>query len=345
MSQITMKELAALAHTSLSTVSRALNDNPAISPAVRRTVQELAREHGFTVNARGRSLATSRNGTIGIIFPETLDNPDNFSFAGMLLRSVRAILEENDLDPLVSFVRTAHSHESNIHRLIRQGKVDGLLLIVPELSDEEQHTLLSGSVPHVFLHFLPEPAERHRLNHVYIDHVTGGRIATEHLIRSGCRRILTITERERQFQERTRGYREALNAAELPVREELIHSCDAGFEAARQAILDRPEWIEQIDGVFAQADIAAMGVIAALSELGVRVPDDLPVVGYDDIRMARIGCPPLTTVHQPQEELAEAACSHLVELLSGQTPSSPLSLLLQPSLVVRDSAPQERNND
>lgn len=87
MSQITMKELAALAHTSLSTVSRALNDNPAISPAVRRTVQELAREHGFTVNARGRSLATSRNGTIGIIFPETLDNPDNFSFAGMLLRS------------------------------------------------------------------------------------------------------------------------------------------------------------------------------------------------------------------------------------------------------------------
>lgn len=341
MSGVTMKEIARLAGTSLSTVSRALNDNPSISAPVRRRIKKIAEEYGFEVNARGRSLATSRNGTIGIIFPETLDNPDNFSFAGMLLRSIRAILEENELDPLVSFVRTYHSKESNIRRLIRQAKVDGLLLIVPTLDGEEFQTVVDSGIPYVFLHFLPESVDRAGLNHVYIDHVSGGRLATEHLIKLGCRRILTLTERERQFVERTRGYREAHRDASLPLYEHLIVYSDATYESARRAVLDQWDFLREVDAVFAQADVMALGVIQALRELGIEVPGQLPVVGYDDIRMASITYPTLTTVHQPQEELARVACRHLVSLLNQEeTEQAPLAYLLQPHLVVRQSAPQ-----
>lgn len=345
MSGITMKEIARLAGRSLSTVSRALNDNPAISAPVRRKIKEIAKEYGFEVNARGRSLATNRNGTIGIIFPESLDNPDNFSFAGMLLRSIRAILEENELDPLVSFVRTYHSKESNIRRLIRQAKVDGLLLIVPSLDGEEYQTIVDSGIPYVFLHFLPEIVDRSGLSHVYIDHTRGGHLATEHLIKLGCRRILTLTERERQFRERTTGYREAHRESSIPLYEHLIYSCDATYEAARSAILDNREVIREIDGVFAQADVMALGVIQALRELGLSVPGDLPVVGYDDIRMASITTPTLTTVHQPQEELARVACRALVELLNQTQEQGPLAYLLEPHLVVRESAPhKDRSN-
>lgn len=339
MSGITMKEIARLAGTSISTVSRALNDNPSISEAVRHRIKEIAGEYGFEVNARGRSLATSRNGTIGIIFPESLDNPDNFSFAGMLLRSIRAILEENELDPLISFVRNYQSKESNIRRLIRQAKVDGLLLIVPTLDSDEYQTIVDSGIPYVFLHFLPDIVDRKGLRHVYIDHIKGGRLATEHLISAGCRKILTLTERERQFLERTTGYREAHRDASIPLYEHLIHSCDATYEAARDALLTHPEWLREIDGVFAQADVMALGVINALRKLGVAVPEELPVVGYDDNRMASIAQPSLTTVHQPQEELARVACRHLVGLLNGVEEQEPLAFLLEPHLLVRESAP------
>lgn len=342
MSGISMKEIARLAGRSISTVSRALNDNPAISEPVRRRIQELAREHGFAANARGRSLATSRNGTIGIIFPESLDNPDNFSFAGMLLRSIRAILEENELDPLVSFVRTHRSRESNIERLIRQAKVDGLLLIVPTITAEEYQIIRESGIPYVFLHFLPEMVDQGRLNHVYIDHVAGGRLATEHLIRLGCRKILTLTERERQFTERTAGYREAHRDASIPLYEHLIHSTDATYEAARNAVRSHQEWLQEIDGVFAQADVMALGVIQAFRELGLSVPERVPVVGYDDVRLAVLTHPSLTTVHQPQEELAAVACQHLVDLLNDRKEREPLSYLLQPQLVVRESAPESK---
>ncbi|MFP4425335.1 MAG: LacI family DNA-binding transcriptional regulator [Spirochaetaceae bacterium] len=340
MSGISMKEIARLAGRSLSTVSRALNDHPSISDPVRRRIQQIAREHGFVPNARGRSLATSRNGTIGIIFPESLDNPDNFSFAGMLLRSIRAILEENELDPLVSFVRNHHSRESNIERLIRQAKVDGLLLIVPTISGEEYQIIRESRIPYVFLHFLPEMVDRGGLNHVYIDHVAGGRLATEHLLRLGCRKILTLTERERQFIERTAGYREAHRNGSLPLYEHLIHSTEATYDAARSAILSHREWLNEIDGVFAQADVMALGVIQAFRELGIPVPEQVPVVGYDDVRMAALTHPALTTIHQPQEELAAVACQHLVDLLTNGNNPEPLAYLLKPRLVVRESAPE-----
>lgn len=337
--RVTMKDLASMAGTSLSTVSRSLNDNPAISAETRERIKDLARRYGFDFNMSAKSLATNRNSTVGLIFPESLDNPDNFSFAGMLLRNVRAVLEEAALDTLISFNRNHYTGESNIRRLLRQGKVDGLLLIQPYFESGDLEAIRSSGLPYVVLHFLPHGLPLEEVNYVYVDHELGGKLATEHLIRSGCRRIMCLTERERQFSERTEGYRQAHRERELPVYEHLVFSRDASFEAGYRTILENHALLAEIDGIFAQADITAFGVLAGLRELGIRVPEDMLLVGYDDIRMAGLTYPSLTTVHQPQEDLVRSAGRRLVEMLGGAPAVPPVQELLEPSLVCRDTAP------
>ncbi|MFP4637003.1 MAG: LacI family DNA-binding transcriptional regulator [Spirochaetaceae bacterium] len=338
-----MKDLARMAGTSLSTVSRSLNDNPAISPATRERIKELARRYGFDFNMSAKSLATKRSSTVGLIFPESLDNPDNFYFAGMLMRNVRGVLDEASLDVLFSFNRNAHTGESNIRRILRQGKVDGLLLIQPHFEPGDLEAVQASGLPYVLLHFLPPGLQLEGVNFVYVNHVLGGRLATEHLLDSGCRRILCITERERQFQERTEGYRQAHRDRRLPVYEHLIYSCDATFESGYRTVYENAEsfsggFRNGIDAVFAQADITALGVMAALRDVGVRVPEDVLLVGYDDIRMAELTYPGLTTVHQPQEELVRSACRRLIDMVAGAPLLPPEQHVLDPWLVIRDTA-------
>ena len=341
--RITMKDLARMAGTSLSTVSRSLNDNPAISRQTRDHIKGLAERYGFDFNMSAKSLATKKNSTVGLIFPESLDNPDNFSFAGMLLRNVRAVLEEVALDTLISFSRNHYTGESNIQRLLGQGKVDGLLLVQPHVEPGDFEAIRSSGVPYVLLHFLPEALPLNEVNYVYVDHVLGGKLATEHLIEQGARSILCITERERQFKERTEGYRLAHRERALPLYEHLIHSCDASFEDGYRTIMENSRNLKDIDAVFAQADITGLGALAAFREIGVRVPEDILLVGYDDIRMAAITYPSLTTVHQPQQELVRKACKRLVEMLHGAERTPPYQETLEPWLVYRATAPAARN--
>lgn len=337
--RVTMKDIARIAGTSLSTVSRSLNDNPSISADTRARIKAIAKAYGFEINVSARSLATKRNSTVGVIYPESLDSEDNFYYAGILLRNIREILEEAALDPLVSFTRNSVTGESNIRRLLGQGKVDGLLLIQPFFESADLAAVKESGLPFVLLHFLPEGISYENVNYVYADHVHGGKIATEHLLASGCRRILCLTERERQFRERTEGYRRAHGEAGIPLYEELICSVDSTYEAGYEAVLSNRGRLKTVDGIFVQADIAAVGALAALRELGIRVPEDMPLVGYDDIRMARLISPPLTTVHQPHRELVRRACHRLVEMLSGSGGKAPLQHTVAPWLVVRESAP------
>ncbi|MCF7948203.1 MAG: LacI family transcriptional regulator [Spirochaetia bacterium] len=332
-----MKDIARMAGTSLSTVSRSLNDHPSISMSTRNKIKALAEKYDFEINMSARSLATSRNSTIGVIYPESMDNEDNFYYAGMLLRNIREILEEAGLDPIVTFTKNRATGESNIRRLILQGKIDGILLIQPEFEPSDYGAIEKSGLPFVLLHFLPYGLESREVNFVYSDHEYGGYIATQHLLQHGCRHILCITERERQFRERTAGYRRAHAEAGIPIYEQLVYSCDATYSAGYEAIQFYTQQLDKIDGIFVQSDIAAFGVIESLAALGVKVPKDILLVGYDDIRMSSLISPRLTTVHQPHKEIVRSACSRLVELLEGAEQDKVLQKIVQPYLVVRDT--------
>lgn len=338
-SGIKMKDIARIAGTSLSTVSRSLNDHPSISQATRDRIKAIAQAYDFEVNMSARSLATSRNSTIGVIYPESLDNEDNFYYAGMLLRNIREILEEAGLDPIVNFTKNHFTGESNIRRLILQKKIDGMLLIQPEFEPADYAAIEKSQIPFVLLHFLPFGFEDRSVNYVYTDHEYGGYLATNHLIRHGCKRILCVTETERQFRERTAGYRRAHAEAGLPVHERLVYSCEATYSAGEKIVQHYLQQFDQIDGIFVQADIAALGIIEALSAQGIKVPQDVLLVGYDDIRISSLISPKLTTVHQPHKEIVRNACTRLVELLESRDKGKLLQRFVQPYLVVRDTAP------
>ncbi len=338
-SRITMKDIARIAGTSLSTVSRSLNNHPSISEKTRKRIKAIAEEYDFEVNMSARSLATSRNSTIGVIYPESLDNEDNFYYAGMLLRNIREILEEAGLDPIVTFTKNKTTNESNIRRLIMQRKIDGMLLIQPEFEPADYTSIEKSGIPFVLLHFLPYGFELRNVDYVYSDHEYGGYIATKHLIKHGCRHILCVTERERQFMERTAGYRRAHAEAGLPVYEEYVFSCDATYNAGVEAVHHFRNQFDRIDGIFAQADITAFGVIESLAEIGIHIPRDIMLVGYDDIRMSGLLTPQITTVHQPHKEIVRNACTRLVELLEGREKENCFHKIVKPYLVIRDTAP------
>lgn len=332
-----MEDIARITGYSLSTVSRSLNDHPGISTETKRRIVEVAREYGFAVNMRARSLATNRNSTIGIIYAESLDNENNFHYAGRLQASIRSVLEREQIDSLVAFTRNRVTGESNITRLIGQQKVDGILLIQPEITIEDAHAVQNAGIPVVLLHFLPRALELADMDYFYSDHVHGGYLATDHLVRRGAKRIVCISERERQFVERTEGFRRAHRAHGIAVDESLIYSRDASFDAGYELARRETNVFRGADGVFAQSDIVAIGLLRGLQDAGLRVPQDILLAGYDDIGAAALVSPSLTTVRQPHHTIASRACEHLIRKLRSPGEEPVEHVVLEPTLIVRES--------
>ena len=359
-SRITIKDIARIAGVSHSTVSRSLNDSPLISKDTKERIQRIAAAEGFEFNASAQSLSTSRTGTVGIVYPELFDTFGNTLYLGLLVTGIRHALEEVSLDSLGIFPVNQYTGESNIKKLITRRKVDGLLIIHPEIDPDDWEFILASGVPFVVLHFKPRSHDYSTMNCFFTDHVDGGYQATKHLITLGCKNILTLTEdsKELQFKERTQGYRNALNEAGIETMPNYIIGGNCSFEFGYETMMRNRHLISKLDGIFAQADIMALGAIEALRVLGVDVPGDIKVVGYDDTELGKYFRPRLTTVHQPREEHAQLACSRLIEMIGVYNQQSkvkrkenqekkegqdeqyvdePVQEVLKPRLVVRES--------
>jgi LacI family transcriptional regulator len=338
MKKVTIKDIARIAGVSHSTVSRSLNDSPNVSEKTKRTIKRIARDLNFEFNANARSLSTNKTGSIGVIYPEIFERFGSFYYIELLLRAVRHSLEQASMDSIITFSKNNFTGESNVQKLVSRRKVDGLLIIHPYISNEDWEFITQRHVPFVLLHFKPRNISYSDMDYIFVDHEQGGYLATDHLIRNGCRNILCINEDspELQFIERMAGYKRAHLERDLPVhnRNVLYGSCT--YEYGYQTVMDRRGVLSEIDGIFAEADIMAMGAIAALLDLGLKVPEDVAVVGYDDIEFGRIFRPSLTTVHQPREQLVADACQRLVNMIGGSA-GEPLQEMIQPTLVVRES--------
>jgi len=336
---VTIRDIARIAGVSHSTVSRSLNDSPLISEKTKERIQIIARDLNFAFNASAQSLSTNRTGTVGIIYPELFDTFGNSLYLGLLVQGLRHGFEKASLDSIGSFPLNHYTGESNIRKLISRKKIDGLLIIHPEIPAEEWEYIRSSEIPFVVLHFKPRSYDYSWMDYLFTDHVTGGYMATESLIDSGCRRILTLREdsREIQYIERTKGYRKALDAHDIPFEEGLIVGGDCSFEFGFDTIMSMREQLSEIDGVFAQADLVALGAIEALKELRVEVPDSVKVIGYDDTELGKYFRPKLTTVHQPREEHARLACERLINLLDGVDVKPPMQEILSPLMIYRET--------
>jgi DNA-binding LacI/PurR family transcriptional regulator len=292
----TIADIAQLAGVSKATVSRALNDSPLIADETKAKISSIAREHNFQINVPARQLSMQQSRTIAFV---THAYHKEFSVADLfgleIMGGISHGLVQYGFDMLVIHVNPQDIKWA--HQYFDTGRVDGFILMTSSRKQAHMKALLEVGAPFITWG-VPQPNQKYCS--VTGDNITGGRLATEHMIRLGRRKIAFLggPDYEIEVQHRLSGYKSALQEAGRSIEEELIDYGDfsntSGGESM-QRLLDRSP---DIDAVFVNSDLMAIAAMDAIRENGKRVPEDIAVVGYDDLSIAEHSNPPLTTINQ-----------------------------------------------
>ncbi|MDT0164409.1 LacI family DNA-binding transcriptional regulator [Actinotalea sp. AC32] len=335
---VTMRDVALRARVSNKTVSNVVNDHPHVHPATRARVQQAIDELGYRPNMSARGLRSGRTGVIGLAVPD-LRQP----YFAELADAVLAAAERRGLGVIVGQVGADRDHEiAVLANGLRQ--TDGLLFSPQRLGTEDRGLLDHLRYPLVLL---GERIFGGPTDHVTMHNIEGARAAVDHLLAQGRRRIAVVgahpdgrTGQLRPSDLRIRGYREALEAAGLPLDPRLERTAapwhpEDGADATRELLADDVD----VDAVFAFNDALAIGVLRALGEAGRRIPEDVAVIGFDDISNGRFTLPSLSTVDPGRDEIAEVAVDMLVERIGSGPGAGPPPRLHKASfrVVARES--------
>jgi LacI family transcriptional regulator len=327
---VSLKDVAARTGVSFQTVSKILKGSPVnVSDATRARVLASARELGYVPNAVARGLAPQSTSALGIVAGDLAD----WALSQFVVGAEREARRRGRA-VLITSARGEPDDTAACVRALIERRVDGIVAAAPQLEHDRALSRLLGTVPTVSIHHVPGGG----VSLVGSDHRATGRLATDHLVRLGHRRVATITgpPDRRVVSSRVHGYREALEAAGVEPDPGLVEPADWTPEGGYQAMRRLLERAPDVTAVFAQNDLMAMGALSALHRLGRAVPDDVAVVGCDDLPMVVHTVPPLTTVHVPFTETGAEAVSLLLKQIEARR-SRPERVLLPVRLVVRAS--------
>ena len=331
--KIQMADIARLAGVSTATVSRALNGSELINEETRQRIMELARSLNYTINLGAKNLRSGNNSTIGVVIPYNPANRQSISdpFFLAMLGSLADALTDKQYDLLLS--RVDSDHLDNIASLYDSGRVGGIIMIGQWGHHDQLNELARRRLP-----FVAWGAQLPQQLYCSVgsDNLSGGVLATEHLIAQGHKRIAFMGDKALpEPEKRHAGYQKALRKAGLKPEASLyIPSSFAPLDAqqAMRAHLDRHGL--NFDALVAASDLVAIGAMGVLRERGYKVPEDVSVVGYDDVEPAAHSFPPLTTVRQPLNQAGVSLVERLVQVMNGENPASQL---LTTELILRES--------
>jgi len=333
-SRLQMADIARLAGVSVSTVSRALSGSELINVETRERIQQLARSLNYSVNAGAQNLRLQKNQTVAVVVPYDARSRQHISdpFFLAIVGSLADALTDRGHDMLLS--RVDADHLDGAAAAFDSGKVSGVIVIGQWRHHDQLNALAARAVPLVVWGAqLPQQL----YCSVGGDNVEGGRLAAQHLLALGRRRLVFLGDPELpEVGLRLRGFRQALQQAGLPAQAGLELPVPFEMMAARAAIDLLCADGRPFDGVVACSDLLAMQAVQAVRASGRRVPQDVAVVGYDDMPLAAWGDPPLTSVHQPVTLAGEQIVDALQAQLRGERTAS---RTLPVHLVLRDSAP------
>ncbi|MEU9358552.1 LacI family DNA-binding transcriptional regulator [Streptomyces sp. NPDC048301] len=332
---VSLKDVAQRAGVSIKTVSNVVNNYQHVTPAMRAKVQQAIDELGYRPNLTARHLRKGRTGIIALAVPE-FGNPYFAELAGAVIDAAA----RHDYTVLVDHTAGLREKELLVSQGFRSHVIDGLILSPIHLETED----LMARTETAPLVLLGEREYEAPYEHIAIDNVAAARAAVRHLIGQGKRRIAFLgsrTGRERQPAHlRLRGWREELAAAGIAPDESLVVVTDGyGREdgaAGMAHLLERDE-DDRPDAVFAYNDLIAIGAMRTITERGLRIPDDVAVVGFDDIEESRYTTTTLTTIAPDKEAIARLAVDSLVEQLKGAPVAEPRRPRPGYRLVVRES--------
>lgn len=336
---ITIKDIAQITGYNVSTVSRALNGNTRISKQTRDKIKAVADDLNFEKNNNATSLSTSKTGNIALIYQSSLNIDGSKAYIDNLFLTIRHELNKQNLDPIICEAFNFKDNSSNSIRLIKQRKIDGLLYLHNSISRDEFIYAKKMNVPIVNIHFKPNFYDDS--DYFITDNKYGGYLAGEYLHSKGCKKILIVacdSNVGNEHKNRSKGCKEALSKHGINIPETNILTIDTTFDSGYQLALENYNFIKQFDGIFAQADIVAAGLIAGLKTKDINVPKDIKIIGYDDCSFSTLFKPYITTIHQPKEEITKKSITRLISLLKDPNKQTPIiHEKIKPSLVIRDS--------
>ena len=328
---VTIKDVAQAVGVSASTVSRALSGSSLVNEETKSRILEAAQSLGYERNELARALVKGSSGAIGLVVPD-ITNP----FFSDIARGVSDIADRNGYGVILSNTDDRADRELSYLRLMRRKRVDGLIVCSARLDTPLDESLTSAGTTFILVSRLSIDPD---VPYVITDDRAGSRLAVEHLVDLGHRRIAFIggPENVQSSRDRMDAYREVLNEHGIESREEWRlfagFTQGAGREAGRQMLLHESE---RPTAIFAANDVTALGVLEVAEGLGLRVPEDLSVVGYDDISYASLPRIQLTTIAQPAIEMGQIAAGWLLRSLEDED-VPPLQRILTPRLVVRST--------
>jgi len=324
-----IKDIAKSAGVSHSTVSRALADNPLIAESTRQRIQRLAQKMGYSPDAIARGLVTRHTHAIGIIVTSIAD-----PFVAEVVRGIEEIAGNHRYRVFLGTSHNDPAREVNLVKAMREWRVDGVIVASSRVGSLYKPLLKEIGVPIIAINNEHEGSYIHS---VAVDDVRGAELATRYLIEQGHRIIGHLQGPSDRVSSKNRltGYRRALVKAKIKFDPTLVAQGDGHPESGSQ-VTRLLSHSPVPTAIFCYNDMTAIGVLSALKRCGVHVPGDISLVGFDDIPFAMYVDPPLTTIHQPKDEMGRQAMQMALALM-GDEKSKVSNVVIQSKLIVRES--------
>ena len=333
--RVTMSDVARQARVSLMTVSRVINNKEGVKDETRQDILEIISKLGYRPSAIARSLATQKTRTIGLVIPDVA-NP----FFADITRGVERLAYSEGYHVFLCNAEEDPLRELAVIQSLEEKCVDGLILCSSRLEEEKLADLVARLPAAVLINRTLAQKDGNTFNSVVIDDQRSGWLATHHLIERGNQSIGFLAGPPASYSGsgRHKGYLAALQGAGISLESGWVSNCqpsvEGGYEMTRQLLAKYP----YLTALFCYNDLVAIGAIQACGELKRRIPEDFAIVGHDDIPLAALVSPALTTCRVPRHELGARAVNALLERLKG-CPDGCQQIVLQPELIIRESAP------
>lgn len=326
----TIKDVARKANVSVATVSRVLNNLPGYSEDTRKTVLQVIDELGYQPNAIARGLINKRTDTIGVLFPSV-----SSSFSSEILCGIEDYAHDENYSVVVCNTAEDGKRTLKYLQVLREKQVDGIIFSSAVMEEEYYNALRTMDVPVVMV---ATQSEFDSLPYVKVDDWRAAYDATTYLIQQGHREIAMMGGYEGDLiagKPRIEGYKQALIAHGIPVRQERIF--DGGFHfgpgcKAAEQLLDT---VPEVTAVFAASDEMAIALISIAAKRGISVPEQISVIGYDNLKLAEMSNPPLTTIAQPLYDMGKTATEKLVQMIHSKKTVS--SLIVDHQVIERNT--------
>jgi len=330
MKYITLRMVAEKAGVSVNTASRAINNKPDINIETKKLVIKIAKELGYIRNAAAVALRTKKTGTIGVVIEDNR-NP----FYAEVLNGMEVAAREKNYHIILTNTQRDYNKEEEAINLLLAKRVDGLLITPVQGRDDDIKKLIDANIPFVVV---GRDFENIELDAVYNDEVKGGFLATEYLIKKGHKRIALIDGflYKSPAKGRLEGYKKALKEYGIPWDDSLISVGDISMEDGYKRTKQMLEKNLDFTAMFAYNDMMAFGAMQAIKEKGLKIPEDIGLVGYDDIPFSSLISPPLTTIRLKKQDLGVESVKLLLSRINANRKKAK-KIMLDVELVIRET--------